>query len=145
MARARNKKYRPRLIRIPVTKTLHQELAMHAHGALVTLRYAPDPDAFESLATMMNVVQIAIDKDERFVHEAKLIRGGAATMSQIMRKVDARLPLQDHELASIEVAVTAMDQIFPRLDVTKLHLSRLALSRIKQAEAARAALALPST
>ncbi len=118
---------------------------MHAHAALVTLRYAPDPDAFESLATMMNVVQIAIDKDERFLHEAKLIRGGAATMSQVMHKVDARLPLQNHELASIEVAVTTMDQIFPRLDVTKLHLSRLALSSLKQAVVKRAAIAFPPT
>lgn len=136
MARARNKKYVPKLVKIPMTRALHQELAIHAHAALVTLRYAPSLNAFDSLATLMNVVQIAIDQDERFTHEAMLIRGGAATMSQIMHKVDARLPLQEHELASIEVAVTAMDQIFPRLDVTKLHLSRLSLSAMKQAELA---------
>lgn len=116
---------------------------MHAHTALATLRYAPDMNAFESLGTLMNVIQIAIDKDLRFMHEATLIRGGAATMNQVADKIDAGLPLQDYELASIEVAVITMDQIFPRLDVTKLHLARLTLSAMRKAETTRTGAALP--
>lgn len=106
-------------------KPLHDEIAMHIRAALVTLTYAPSSDAFDMLAGVLNVVQVAIQNDARFVHEAKLINGGAATMNQISKKVDRGLALQEHELASIRVSVNTVDEMLPRLDVGKLNAARI--------------------
>lgn len=128
MARSRNKKYRPKLIAIPVMRPLHDEMAMHLRAALVTLTYKPSNDAFDMLAGVLNVVQVAIQNDSRFPHEAKLINGGAATMNQISKKVDRGLALQEHELGSIKISVNTVDEILPRLDVGKLNAARVFLS-----------------
>ena len=135
MARSKNKKYRPRLIHIPVTG-LHREMAMHAHAALVTLRYAPSPDAFDMVAGILNMIQVTIKNDGRFVHEAKLITGGAATMNQVSKKIDARLALQEHELASICVAVNTVDAILSKLDVSRMHLAQLSVRQMQAAQRA---------
>lgn len=136
MARPRNKKYRPKPIAIPVMKPLHDEMAMHLRAALVTLNYAPSNDAFDMLAGVLNVVQVAIQNDVRFLHEAKLINGGAATMNQISKKVDRGLALQEHELASIKVSVNVIDEILPRLDVSKLNAARIWVNRISGSQLA---------
>ena len=130
MARSKDKKYHPKPIRIPVTG-LHREMALHAHAALVTLRYSPSIDAFDMLAGILNMIQMTIANDERFVHEAKLINGGAATLNQISKKVESGLALQEHELASIQVSVNAVDSILSRLDVTRMHLAQLTLRKAK--------------
>ena len=124
------KSYRPRMISIPVTG-LHQEFALHAHCALVTLRCAPSNDAFDMLAGIINLIQLTIQNDERFIHEAKLINGGAMTLNQIMRKISKGINLQEHELASLRVAVTAIDSIFSRLDVSQLYLAQNTLCNLQ--------------
>lgn len=130
MARSKSKPYRPRLISIPVTG-LHREFALHAHAALVTLRCAPSNDAFDMLAGIVNLIQVAIRDDERFTHEAKLINGGAMTLNQVIRKVSAGMFLQEHELASLRVAVNTIDSIFARLDVSRLYLAQITLREIQ--------------
>ena len=126
MNKPRNKAYKPRLISIPVTG-LHQEFALHAHAALFMLGHAPSNDSFDALAGMLNLIQVAIENDVRFIHEAKLISGGAMTLNQIARKVAARIPLKEHEFASLRVAVNAVDAIFTRLDVSRLYVAQTIL------------------
>ena len=133
MARSKDKKYRPRIIKIPVTG-LHRELALHAHAALAALRYSPSVDAFDMLAGIINMIQVTIENDERFTHEAKLITGGAATLNQISKKIESRLALQEFELASIQVSVNAVDSILSRLDVTRMHLAQLTVRKIQKNE-----------
>ncbi len=130
MARSKDKKYRPRMIKIPVTG-LHRDLALHAHAALVTLRYSPSVDAFDMLAGIINMIQVTIENDERFTHEAKLITGGAATLNQISKKIEAHLALHEHELASIGVAVNTVDSILSKLDVSRMHLAQLSVRKLQ--------------
>ena len=130
MARSKNKKYRPRLVHIPVTG-LHREMALHAHAAVATLRYAPSPDAFDMVAGILNMIQVTIKDDDRFVHEAKLINGGATTLNQISKKIDAGLALHEHELASICVAVNTVDAILSKLDVSRMHLAQLSVRQLQ--------------
>lgn len=132
------KPYRPRMISIPVTG-LHQEFALHAHTALFMLGHAPSNDSFDSLAGILNLVQVAIENDKRFAHEAKLINGGAMTLNQVAKKINAGLRLQEHELASLRVAVNTIDNIFPRLDVSRLYLAQITLRDMRRCESAAAA------
>ena len=126
MSKPRNKPYRPRLISIPVTG-LHQEFALHAHAALFMLGHAPSNDSFDALAGILNLIQVAIENDERFTHEAKLINGGAMTLNQVAKKVAARMRLKEHEFASLRVAVNTVDAIFTRLDVSRLYVAQAVL------------------
>jgi hypothetical protein len=133
MTRPKNKKYRPKPIRIPVTG-LHSEMALHLHAALMTLRYQPSVDAFDMLAGILNMIQVTIENDERFIHEAKLINGGAATLNQIARKIESGQSLQEFELGSIQVAVNTVDLILARLDVTRMHLAQLTVRKLQRAQ-----------
>lgn len=130
MARSKDKKYRPRMIRIPVTG-IHRELALHAHAALMTLRYSPSIEAFDMLAGIINMVQVTIENDLRFTHEAKLITGGAATLNQIAKKIESGLALHEFELASICVAVNTIDCILSKLDVSRMHLAQLSVRKLQ--------------
>ena len=133
MARSKNKKYRPKPIRIPVT-ALHGEMALHLHAALATLRYQPSVEAFDMIAGILNMIQVTIENDERFIHEAKLINGGAATLNQVSRKIESGQALQEFELGSIQVAVNTVDSILTRLDVTRMHLAQLTVRRLLRAQ-----------
>lgn len=130
MSKPRNKPYRPRMISIPVTG-LHRDFALQAHCALVTLRCEPSSDAFDVLGGIFNLVQVAIEEDERFKREAMLINGGAKTLNQVMRKVSYGGALHEYELASIRVAVNTIDEIFPRLDVSRLYLAQITLRELQ--------------
>ena len=126
MSKPRNKPYRPRTISIPVTG-LHRDFALCAHAALFMLGRAPSNDSFDVLAGILNLIQVAIEHDERFQHEAVLINGGAMTLNQVMRKISAGMQLREHEFASIRVAVCTVDGIFTRLDLSRLYVAQTIL------------------
>ena len=119
----RRKAYRKRLVKVPMTAGLRDLIATHMHGALAALRLAPNAEAFDALADIFNMVSLAIRDDARVSHEAMLVAGGAKTMIQIGSKCEAGLALRDHETASLTLAVSAIDDILPRIDVSRLFLS----------------------
>lgn len=125
------KSYKPKPIRIPMTKSLYDEFGLQMHTALASLRLQPTEDQFCALATIINVVSIAIKDDARFDDSRIYINSGINMMNQISNKCAAGLPLKDFEMACLTVAVSAVDDILPRLDVTKLHLANLTLKGMR--------------
>jgi len=117
---------RPRLIRAPVMKELHDEIAMGMHMAYATLASAPDGNAFNMLASILNMVSLAIDGDSRFPDEARVLQSAVLAMNQIGRKTGA-LSATQIELLPVRNALGVVDKILPRLDVVKLHLAHTRL------------------
>jgi hypothetical protein len=119
--------------RVPVMRALRDEFAIVLHSALWALDNAPSVEVFDSLAAIFNVVQLALEHDKKHQHEARLITGGAAALNQVMPKVEAGLPLHDHETAPIRVGVNTIDGLLGRLDVTQLYLAMTKLNAMKSA------------
>lgn len=126
---------RPRLVRIPVTSALRNEFAQVLHTSLWCLEHAPTEDAFDNLARIFNVVQLALENDAKHQHEARLITGGAAALNQVEAKVGAGLKLAPHEVAPIRVGVNTIDQLLGRLSVSDLHEAMLRLDAMRRAAA----------
>lgn len=120
MARPR-KAYRPRLARIPMMPELRDQFGMQMHVAIACLATKPDADLFDGLARIFNVVQMAIRNDVRRSNDARIINGGALAMQQVMPKVDAGIPLAQHEIAQIKLGVVTIDNIMGKIDVTALY------------------------
>lgn len=131
--RKRNKAYKPRLIRLPMTPGLSEQIALHMHASLASLRFAGDVDSFDSLAGIINMVGIAIEADPRFEREFRLVTGGAMAMNQISTLVESGLKLKDHHIAPIQVAVNVIDEILGRIDVSRLFVSeKIAVAASRQ-------------
>lgn len=128
--RAPRKAYRPRTVRVPLTG-LRDQIALQMRAALTCLQLAPSAEAFNSLAGIFNLVALAIEADQGSAHEARLICGGAAAMNQIESRTAKRQAPRDHEFAPIRVAVNAIDEVLPRLDVIRLELAQQRLRQIR--------------
>ena len=137
----RNKAYRPSIARLPMTGGLRDLIATHMHGALAALRLCPNAEAFDALANIVNMVGLTVQHDRAFREQYLLINGAARTMNQIGPKCEANLALRGHEIASLAVAVSAIDDILPRIDVARLFINEqiaVALVRAGQAKGAQA-------
>jgi hypothetical protein len=119
-AKKRNKPYRPKNVRIPVMKDMHDVIGMGMHTSYMMLRDAPSEEAFQQLAQIINMVGISIIGDERFVDEARIIESASLAMIQIGAKAGpiGALP---YELLPVVNAVNCIDAMLPRLDGSKLH------------------------
>lgn len=136
-------KRRPRPVRIPITsREVPDTFGWQMHCSLAALRVAPTREHFDGVAICLNVVQLAIAPHAKFANHALRINAGARALNDLARKVVAiengtPLPLREHELAPIEVAITAADEVIPRLGVNELNEARLELrARRAQREAA---------
>lgn len=118
-----------RRVRIPVTG-LRDEFGMSMHVNLRLLAYAPSADAFESLAQVFNVVQVAIKDDARHATEARIITGGAAALVQIESRVCRGVIPADHEIAQVRVGVNAIDALMGKLDLSRLYGAMRELERM---------------
>lgn len=127
------KRRTPRLIRIPVTRVLRDEFAMMLYTSMAVLETAPTAAAYNNLAGIMNVVQVALENDRRHQHEARLINGAAAAMNQIADKAEAGAHLAEHELAAIRVGVNTVDGLLGRLDVSALYVAIQQLQTMRRA------------
>lgn len=127
----KKKKRIPRTVRIPVTSALRDEFAMSLYTSLRCLEHSPSVDIFDNLAGIFNVVQLALERDAKHSHEARLITGGAAALNQAMARVIAGQPPATHEIGPIRVGVNTIDALLGRLDVSVLHgaMQRLAALR----------------
>lgn len=128
---SKRKAYKPRLIRIPMTKPLYDEFGLQMHSAFSELCRAPCEEHFCALGTIMNVVSIAIDNDAKFKNDLLFIRSGINMMSQIGNKCMAGLPLKGFEMACIKIALNRIDSILPYMDVTKLHMANMTLKGLR--------------
>ena len=111
----------------------------HAHARRVR-GAAPvaSAEAFDALANIVNMVGLTVQHDPAFLQQYLLINGAARTMNQIGAKVEAGIALRDHEIASLTVAVSAIDDILPRIDVARLFINEhiaVALVRAGQTRA----------
>lgn len=131
----RNKRFQPSIPRLPMTSALRDRIATHMHGAFAALRLSPNAEAFDSLANIMNMVGLTVQNDPAFRQQYLLINGAARTMNQIGAKVEAGLALRDHEIASLTVAVSAIDDILPRIDAARLRINEyIAVALIRAAQ-----------
>lgn len=131
--RKRNKAYKPRPIRIPMTPGLGEQIALHMHASLAGLHFAGDVDSFDSLAGIINMVGVAIEADPRFERELRIVTGAAMAMNQIGKLIEARIKLKDHHIAPVQAAVTAIDEILGRFDVSRLYVSeKIAVAASRQ-------------
>lgn len=126
----KRKAYKPRMVKIPMTKELYDTFGIYLHVALATLQKRPDTDAFDAIAQIMNVVALTIKDDLRFIDEMLYISSGIRMMNDVSNKCTAGLPLKDYELACITLAVNTIDKILPRLDVSKLYLANATIRNI---------------
>ena len=124
---SKRKEYKPRLVKIPMSKELYDSFGMYLHVALATMQNRPDSDAFDAIAQIMNVVSVTIKDDLRFNNESLFINSGIRMMNDISNKCTAGLPLKDYELACITLAINTIDAILSRLDVSKLYLANLSV------------------
>ena len=120
-------KRKPRLVRIPMSKALYEQFSMQLHTALATLRTAPCLEAYDAIGWLFNVVAVVAEEDKRFKDDLIHLYSGIRMMNQIQNKCEAKLPLKDYELACLFSAVQTVDEILPRLDVSKIHLANLHL------------------
>lgn len=127
---SKRKAYKPKPIRIPMTKALYDEFGLQMHMSLATLRTKPCNEAFDALGWIFNVVVTTIERDERFTDSLIHIHSGIRMMNQISNKCTAGLPLKDYELACLFSASNVIDEILPRLDITKMHMANLKLRGI---------------
>ena len=112
---------------------LRDTIALHMHASLAVIERAPDLDSFDSLAGIFNMVSIAIRYDDRFIHEYRLIQGGATALNDTARLIQAGVKLHVHHLAPIRVGVTAIDQVLGQLDVAKLYTAeKIAVSAVRE-------------
>jgi len=124
--------------------TTRNEFSTQLHVSYEALAIAPAIEQWEAVATIFNVVTLAIRYMPALTHEARLLNGGALAMQDIERKVAAieagndTLKLRDHELAPIRIAVTTVDQILSRTSITALYAAwkeMLAMRAIEDAAA----------
>lgn len=106
--------------RIPVT-SLRDDFGMSMHINLRLLAYAPTSDAFDGLATVFNVVQLAIKDDPRRSEQAAIITAGATALIAMESRVCRGVIPNDSEIAQVRAGVNAVDQIMGRMDVGALY------------------------
>ncbi|RSE88180.1 hypothetical protein [Achromobacter aegrifaciens] len=128
----RNKAYKgPTLPRLPVMGPLRDEFGMSLHTALSCLEHAPTEAVWMTLARTFNLVQLALEHDQRHTHEARLINGGAAALNQVEKRACRGVILHDYELAPIRVGVNTIDGLLGKLDVIKLNYARMRLNAMQ--------------
>jgi hypothetical protein len=129
---------RPRLIKIPMMRTIHDMIALELHTAFATLSVAPCRDQFDAIGQIFNMIGLAIEKDSRFPVEFRIVQSGASAMGQISDGFDRTGVLRptELELLSVRNAVNVCDEILPRLDVTRIHLANVALAAMRGSECA---------
>jgi len=111
---------------------LRDTIAMHMHASLAGVA-AGDLDSFDSLANIVNMVGLAIVNDPRCAREFRLTTGAAMALNQIGRLIEAGQRPREHHLAPVRVAVTAIDGLLPRLDVSKLYTAeKVAVATLRQ-------------
>jgi hypothetical protein len=131
--------------RIPITSAeVPNVFGWQMHVSLAALRMSPTREHFDGVARCLNVVQLALESKPKLADLALRINAGARALNQIAAKVEAiddgaAIPLREHELQPIELAVTAADEAIPRLSVTELNDARLRLQAISAAERRREA------
>ena len=125
---------RPRLVRIPMTKGLHDQFGMTLHTALAAMTLAPARDQFDAIAQIFNVIGLAIEHDARFTIEAVALASGASAMNQIAAGCERTGALRPTEIEMLPVrnAVNICDEILSRIDVTHLYLANKRLSEIRR-------------
>jgi hypothetical protein len=123
----RNKSYKPKMVKIPMTKALYDEFGLQLHTAYAELISQPSTDAFDRVAAIMNVVTLTAINDARFKDEVMYLKTGISTMNQIINKCDKGLALRDHESAALGVAISAIDRVLPYMDISKLYQSMMEL------------------
>jgi hypothetical protein len=112
---------------------LRDQFGLQMHTALRCLDTAPNPDSFDALAEVFNVVQVAIEHDAQRAHEARLINGGAMALIQVEQRVRAGKAPQPYEMAPIRVAVNTIDAMLGKLDVSGLYLAIQKLKSMREA------------
>ncbi|RJG06270.1 hypothetical protein D3870_09820 [Noviherbaspirillum cavernae] len=134
--RRRNKAYRPKHVHVPVMPELQQEFAYSGHGALAALRLAPNPDAFEQLAAIFNVVYLGLAAKG---DKSLILESGMRAMQDISVRADrtGTVGLARHELPPIRNAVLECEKLIRALDIVTLHNARvksLALAQQSRAQ-----------
>jgi hypothetical protein len=133
--------HKPRLIKIPMMKSMRNMIALELHTAFATLSIAPCRDQFDAIGQIFNMIGLAIEKDSRFPVEFRIVQSGTSAMVQISDGFDRTGVLRptDLELLSVRNAVNVCDEILPRLDITRMHLANVALAAMRGSEKTEAA------
>jgi hypothetical protein len=115
------------MIKIPMSKNLYDAFGMQMHAALATMRVQPCLEAWDALGWIFNVVSVTIKDDARFTSEMTQIQQGVEAMNECLPCAESNTMMPDSVTARLTVAVSVIDDILPRLDVTKLHWSNIKL------------------
>jgi hypothetical protein len=70
---------------------------------------------------------VTIKDDARFTSEMNQIQQGVEAMNECMGNAEQNTLMPDSVTARLTAAVSVIDDILPRLDVTKLHWSNIKL------------------
>jgi hypothetical protein len=125
--------HRARLIKLPMMKTLHDQLALDLHTAFAALSISPAKDQFDIVGHYLNTIGLTIEGDPRFPVELKIIESAIRAMNQIVDSWERTNILRPTaiELLPVRNAVFVCDQIVSRLDLTKIHISNKKLATMK--------------
>jgi hypothetical protein len=120
----RNKRYRPKHINVPVMPDLQREFSIAGHGALAALRLSPNPDAFDMLADIFNVIHVALNDTGR---SSVILDSGMRAMQEVCNRAEktGQLQIRRFELPPIANAMVECETLIKQLDVMRLHHARI--------------------
>lgn len=119
--------------RTPLTGLL-REFGLQMHVQLDVLARAPSASAFDALAQVFNVVQIAIRDDARHSQAAAVINDAACTLIATESRICTGTIPAAHELASIRSGVNAIDGLLGRLTVEGMYGAMRELQTMRNAQ-----------
>lgn len=130
-----NKAYRPKHIHIPMMPELQRAFLFDGHGALASMRLAPNPEAFVQLAGIFNVISIALQDAGR---QSAILDSGIRTMQGVADRANrgGKLYVGRYEILPIENAMIECEDLIKGLDVVSLNHARIkviALQRLATA------------
>jgi hypothetical protein len=104
---------------------LQREFAIAGHGALAALRLAPNPDAFDMLADIFNVVAVALQDTGN--KGSVILASGMRAMQEVCDRAEktGQLQIRQFELPPIANAMVECETLIKQLDVVRLHHARI--------------------
>lgn len=120
----RMRAYRSKHTHIPVMPELQREFMYASHGALAALRVSPNIEAFDQLASLFNVIYVAVQQSGR---TSVILESGMRALRDVAERHDKHgvLEIRRFELPPLQNALLECEKLVKELDVMGLHMASL--------------------
>lgn len=127
----RTRTYRPKHIHIPVMPELQREFMYAGHGALAALRFTPNIEAFDQLASLFNVIYVAVQQSGR---ASAILESGMLALRDAAARYEKHgvLEIRRFELLPLQNALLECEKLVADLDVMGLHVAGIKTRILQQ-------------